>query len=517
MYDTLGWSSKVHKQSQLSFIKSFKYIHILHRQRTQNFRFGGGASRDWLMNRMKKLFWGLLIFTVAVALVGFIYHEPMYLHNVKITVHYPAQISETRPDLQATSAPNEPQMVLIYTRFTRHLPWPGLENSQDFTQFKGQKCRETNCKLSYDKMDFTNSKIVIFHAYDMPSRKEMLRLQQRRPKDQVWVYFTLENPIVTSYIAPHKNRRDLDNVFNWTMNYMRDSDIYHPYGFYLPLNRSEFTLPSRLNHAKGKTKLAVWTCSGHGRVVKERKLRVLYVRQLRKHISIDVYGKSAIYFHQPSLEGKTCIKDKAYGTPDCRSLLQNYKFFLAFENMNCDDYITEKYWCTPLELGLVPVVMGGADYKALAIPGSYINVMDFPSVKKLAEYLLFLDQNDDEYNRYFEWKKYYKVGGCLRPQLDMSNNYPWMCSVCSAANNHSLAKKTYRKIQDFYNPDKRCAIQYSRLNEIISEAEEIALKETLDKQAPRTSEPTDTLDTTNMLAPGQTETGQKKGKRKNNK
>ena len=436
------------------------------------------------MNRMTKYFGGFLLFSAAAVLGLFICFESMYQYDFKITVQrYPARVSATQQDLQTTSAPNEPQMVLIYTKFISHLPWSGLKNSQDFTQFKGQKCRETNCKLSYDKRDFTSSKVVIFHAYNMPSQREMFALQQRRPKDQVWVYFTLENPIVTSYIAPHKNRRDLDNVFNWTMNYMRDSDIYHPYGFYLPSNHSELP-PTSTNHAKGKSKLAVWTCSAHGEIVKERKLRILYVRQLRKYMPIDVYGKTAIYFHQPSLKEK-CIKDKAYGTSHCRSLLQNYKFFLAFENMNCDDYITEKYWCTPLELGLVPVVMGGANYKDLAIPGSYINVMDFPSIKKLAEYLLFLDQNDDEYNRYFEWKKFYKVGGCLRPSVDMSNNYPWMCEVCAAANNHSLAKKTYRKIQDFYNPDKRCAIQYSILKEIASEAAEMALKETLDRQTPR--------------------------------
>ena len=139
---------------------------------------------------------------------------------------------------------------------------------------------------------------MIFYSYNMPPRKEMFELQQRRPKDQVWVYFTLENSIMTSYIAPHKNRRDLENVFNWTMNYMRDSDIYHPYGFYLPLNHSEFIPPSSTNHAKWKSKLAVWTCSGHGRIVHARKLRVLYVRQLRKHMPIDVYAVQDIFINQ---------------------------------------------------------------------------------------------------------------------------------------------------------------------------------------------------------------------------
>ena len=461
------------------------------------------------MNSKKHLLW--LLFVTFVVLAWFLTNQSMYQNHVEITVpRYLVRNNETWPDLQTTLPRNKPQMVLIYTSFSGRLPWTGLKTSQDFTQFKGQNCRETNCKLTYDKTDFTKSKVVIFHAFNMPSRKEMLNLQQRRPNGQVWIYFTLENPIVTSYMAPHKNRRDLDNVFNWTMNYMRDSDIYHPYGFYLPLNHSELSPPTSINHAKGKSRLAVWTCSGHGEMVNERKLRVLYVRQLRKHIPIDVYGKSAIYFHQPSLKEK-CVKGiDYYGTADCRSLLQNYKFFIAFENMNCEDYITEKYWCTPLELGLVPVVMGGADYKALAIPGSYINVMDFPSIKKLAEYLLFLDQNDDEYNRYFEWKKHYKVGGCSRPKVNMTNNYPWTCEVCAAANNHSLAKKTYRKIQDFYNPDKRCAIQYSRLNEIISEAAEMSLNETLDRQKPGPIETTDTVDT-KVLARGQTDTGEKKG------
>ena len=36
--------------------------------------------------------------------------------------------------------------------------------------------------------------------------------------------------------------------------------------------------------------------------------------------------------------------------------------------------------------------MGGADYTKLAIPGSYINVMDFKTVKQLAEYLQYLDK-----------------------------------------------------------------------------------------------------------------------------
>ena len=367
---------------------------------------------------------------------------------------------------------SKPRIILIYTEFFYSgLPWPGLDTSEKFTQFKGKKCRVTNCELTYDKKRFSKSNVVIFHAYNMPSSEEMTRLQRKRPRGQVWVYFHLENPIVTSYIAPHKDRIDLDNVFNWAMTFMRDSDIFHPYGFYLPLKKGERDSNLRQNHAIGKNKLAVWTGSGCGQVLDERKVRVLYIHNLRKHIPIDIYGHCAKHFHQPNLTVQDCPNSDGRPTAECASLLQKYKFILAFENMNCVDYITEKYWCTPLELGIVPVVMGGADYKALAIPGSYINVFDFSSLKELADYLLYLDQNDDEYNKYFEWKNRYKVGGCLRG-LNMANHYPWMCDICAAANNSTIFNqpKFYKKIQDFYDPEKKCGIQYSRLKEIVSEA-----------------------------------------------
>ncbi|XP_052217320.1 glycoprotein 3-alpha-L-fucosyltransferase A-like [Dreissena polymorpha] len=44
------------------------------------------------------------------------------------------------------------------------------------------------------------------------------------------------------------------------------------------------------------------------------------------------------------------------------------------------------------------------DYRRVAPSGSYIHVEDFRTVEELANYLKFLDKNDDEYNNYFRWK-----------------------------------------------------------------------------------------------------------------
>ena len=70
----------------------------------------------------------------------------------------------------------------------------------------------------------------------------------------------------------------------------------------------------------------------------------------------------------------------------------HYWFYLAFENSNCPDYITEKLWRV-LDLNIVPVVMGGGNYSRDAPENSVINVKDFPSAKALADYLTYLTRN----------------------------------------------------------------------------------------------------------------------------
>ena len=79
-----------------------------------------------------------------------------------------------------------------------------------------------------------------------------------------------------------------------------------------------------------------------------------------------------------------------------------YKVYLSFENSACVDYITEKVWRI-LTMNVVPVVLGGADYKRHLPPHSFIDVRDFRSAKHLADYLLMLGNNDALYRKYFEW------------------------------------------------------------------------------------------------------------------
>ena len=49
-------------------------------------------------------------------------------------------------------------------------------------------------------------------------------------------------------------------------------------------------------------------------------------------------------------------------------------------------------------------VLGGAEYQQKAPPKSYINVLDYETPKELAEFLLKLAADEEEYLSYFWWK-----------------------------------------------------------------------------------------------------------------
>ena len=325
-----------------------------------------------------------------------------------------------------------PRVVLIYTAFFDFYPWKGLEDTQKFNQFQGKPCRVQNCLVSYKKEDFSSSDVVIFHGRNLPNANTLRELHNKRPPNQAWVFFLLESP------AHSPDTTQYDGLFNWTMTYRRDSDVYFPYGFYVPLEVDDAKPELFTDYLLGKDKLVVWTvsnCAGK---------RFSYVNKLKQFVKVDIFGGCG---------SNNCPHRAGLPTEDCSKLLRSYKFQLAFENTECLDYVTEKYWGSPLENGIVPIVMGGADYKEIAIPGSYINVLDYPSVKALADYLLYLDKNNTAYNEYFRWKAKYKLSGVLRGG-HLNRHYHWTCDLCALANNASVKSKVYEHLDDFWSGEQ---------------------------------------------------------------
>ena len=177
-------------------------------------------------------------------------------------------------------------------------------------------------------------------------------------------------------------------------------------------------------HIKGKTKMVAWFVSHCSTEIRREE----YARQLGQHVPVDIFGN--------------CSNECPY---DCYEMLRTeYKFYLAFENSWCPDYVTEKF-TRPLIHDAVPIVLGGADYSHFAPPGSYINARDFKSPKELADYLILLNNTETLYASYFDWKKDFRV-----MKSDMSG---W-CDLCQLAHNESLPIKVYPDIKRWWMLDE---------------------------------------------------------------
>ena len=119
------------------------------------------------------------------------------------------------------------------------------------------------------------------------------------------------------------------------------------------------------------------------------------------------------------------------------------------------DYVTEKlfFMLATTTDAFVPVTYSWINDTRLAPPRSYINALDFKSVKDLAEYLKFLDRNDTEYGRYLEWKKHFEI----LPDY----NHDALCRTCAVLLNASdlspgrkpttARLRRYKSLLDRYN------------------------------------------------------------------
>jgi glycoprotein 3-alpha-L-fucosyltransferase len=198
-----------------------------------------------------------------------------------------------------------------------------ITGSGDFDVPKGQEkfikddCPIKNCELHREvKMKMK----VDARLFNIMISFQELPIIKREP-GEIWIMYILEGPLATNdYVL-------LGDVFNWTASYRHDSTIVAPYEKWLPYtNKMNQTLK---NYAVGKKKQAAIFISN----CDTSNNRMEYVNELQKHLSVDVYG---------SCGTKQC--DRSTELECFEMLRRDYKFYLAFENSNCRDYITEKFF-----------------------------------------------------------------------------------------------------------------------------------------------------------------------------
>ncbi|XP_067944930.1 4-galactosyl-N-acetylglucosaminide 3-alpha-L-fucosyltransferase FUT6-like [Watersipora subatra] len=330
------------------------------------------------------------------------------------------------------------KLILAYTQF--------YGTDFEITKYakfgkKGQKVIENplsecdhSCEWSTDRADYYRSDVVLFHLYNNLKNKDFIlrQLPKRYKDDQKWILIIREPP---AFYYPEQLKL-LNNTFNLSMTYQSDSDIVIPYGWYWKNTPSEVAKMERekVDHMKGKNKTVVWLVSNC--ITSSR--REEYVNELKRHIDVDIFGGC----------GNKSAADNTHADKFRRVLSMQYKFYIAFENSDCDEYITEKLWRN-LRLGMIPIVRGRrARYEKFAPPNSYIHADSFLNAKQLADYLKEVASNSTLFHKYHEWRIKYNTN-----YKTFTINRNWLCDICDKA--HEKERKTLDVYQHF-SEDTRC-------------------------------------------------------------
>ena len=287
-----------------------------------------------------------------------------------------------QPRLARTKKP----IVLFYSKYF---------GEADIFKKELEDCKK--CLITSDKCYYNHSDIVIFHWPDL----DVSEIPAVKISGQRWILFNQESPDTIISRGVHRGKLDaIMKSMDDFMSYRSDSSIYLPYGQVIPVNvpqanrKEGDTFSHDMWIIRNKTRLAAWFVSN----CHTKSKREDYVKELKKHIVIDVYG---------SCGDHKCPRVK--DSDNCYQMVgEKYYFYLSFENSLCKDYVTEKLF-NILSYDVVPVVFGDANYKELMPPDSYINALDFKEPKDLSQYLSNLSQDSTQYLKYFKWKKNFRV------------------------------------------------------------------------------------------------------------
>ncbi|KAJ0022039.1 hypothetical protein NQD34_009529 [Periophthalmus magnuspinnatus] len=260
------------------------------------------------------------------------------------------------------------------------------------------------CTLTDDPLEYPNVDAVVIHHREIATGAAELPAEPR-PRAQKWIWMNYESPTHTPALWRFEGK------FNLTLTYRADSNIFLPYGYLEPeITRNP---DAHLLHAPSRARLqrphlVAWVISNWS----DSQARVAFFYELQRYVRIDVFGRVGLPL--------------AAGSGSVVRLLSSYQFYLALENSQHPDYITEKLW-NAVVAGAVPVVLGASrrNYERFLPPNAFIHVNDFPSVRGLARYLLMVRRNPSRLWHHLDWREGYST---VQPSF-WAHHY---CSACRA-------------------------------------------------------------------------------------
>lgn len=340
------------------------------------------------------------------------YQSHRVLSVLSITYQYEDRLLDITKDLKR---------ILLWTKF--------FDSNHEANFLEGQDVLVRYCKKPC-VISRRRSQPLLYDALIFHTRNYHNPPSYRTP-NQVYIAFTMESPSHQGSSYVH------GNFYNWSASTLSTSTIpvrYHRTER-LPSSLGIDKLPQLTTNAtRGSSSASVlWVVSNTSPLSK----RGLYVEQLQSHMKVDIYGR----YDQRCPEGN-CYQELAKRG--------QYKFYLAFENSVCRDYISEKVF-QALSVGFLPIVLGGLgpeDYSRPGVlpPNSYLDVRNFSSPKHLSDYLKRLDEDDGLYLSYHKWRSEYRI----------TNGNDWLCNICDLLYDENYTTPQTLNWDEFYDPKNLC-------------------------------------------------------------
>lgn len=281
------------------------------------------------------------------------------------------------------------------------------------------QCKEATCysTSSRKRLDDPRTQGILFYGSDLDAND----LPLPRNANHEWGLFHEESPL-NNYMLCHSS---FIRLFNHTATFRYESDYpltsQNIYSLDYLRERKPIDLKQK-NELKRVQGLApVLYVQSHCAVPSDRDR---YIKELMKHIKVDSYGQC---LHNKDLPENLRNPAESFEKEEFLDFISSYKFHIAFENAYCKDYMTEKM-VRPLHVGSVPIYKG-SPYAQDWMPSNHSIILadDFKSPEKLAQFINYLDNNDEEYNKYLSFKK---EGGITNQfLLDHMRDREWMVNV----------------------------------------------------------------------------------------
>ncbi|KAL4225577.1 hypothetical protein ACF0H5_016265 [Mactra antiquata] len=294
-------------------------------------------------------------------------------------------------------------------------------------------CDYNNCEITRDRNMAEESDLVLFQGRWLPTSIDF-----KRPNGQIWVFVDIEPPTIIERLSKKerygvmKYRSD----FNWTMTFDKKlADIHLPYGELRKYKK--YVVKDYTAIALNKRKEALMVVS-HCPVDSKR---MDYAKKLNETIDVTVLGSCGTKWDC----GQALYHD------DCFSILNEYAFFLPFENSLCHQYFTEKLFDN-FHYNTLFVTRGGLPYEASSTfpKGVVIDFDQFESPQHLGRKLKQIMEDKEEYAKRLEMKsQYYSIN--IRESYQRA-----LCDLCYRLNHQDIFYKTIPDVLQVLSPKHSC-------------------------------------------------------------